>query len=804
MKVIAMSTIIGLSHIAALPVAAAVILYLLDKRTAFGELRHVNKQIIYGLIFGGLAVLGTEFGVDVGGAAANTRDASVLTASLIFGAPAGIIAGMIGGVERFFAVYWGAGTYTRIACSLSTIITGLFGAALRKYLFSDKKPSVVYAFATGLVAEVMHMLMIFVTNMSDIETAFDFVQKCSVPMISVNAVAVMLAVLAVTLLGKERTRQDRKSRHISMMAQKWLLNAVIAAFIVTCVFTSVLQFRITDNNTNNLLHMNIDDVVAEITDASDRNLLSLAFSVREELAESNDLAAITEKYDIAEINIIGQDGIITDSNIDLPGYIGYDMASGSQSAEFLVLLNGEESFVQSYQPISFDNSISRKFGGVALEDGGFVQVGFDAKHFHDDIDKEIVNAASNRRIGQNGYIFIADEDHHVVSTRSENIDSTAASDIQIDDTVKDGERFIASFYGEQAYCMYTTCEGYYIIGVLPVSEATSGRNLSVYMMVFMEIVIFGGLFILIYFLIKRLVVDNIKSVNNSLAEITGGNLNVTVNVRSNEEFASLSDDINATVDTLKQYIAEAAARIDRELELAKVIQESSLPSVFPPFPEKKSLDIFASMDAAKEVGGDFYDFYLLDETHLAFLVADVSGKGITGAMFMMKAKTLIKSFAERSTDVASILTQANNALCEGNDAEMFVTCFMGILDLENKRIEFANAGHNPPLIRRKDGKFEYFRTRAGFVLGGMESIQYRKNEIEFLPGDTIFLYTDGVTEATDAEENLYGEKRLCDILNVSNEKNAKSLCHKVKADVDIFVGGAPQFDDITMLCITLE
>ncbi len=796
-----MSTIIGLSRIAMLPVAAAVILYLLDKRTAFGNLCDRTKQIIYGLIFGGLAVLGTEFGVDVGGAAANTRDASVLTASLIFGSPAGIIAGVIGGLERFFAVYWGAGTYTRIACTLSTIISGLFGAVLRKYLFSDKKPSVAYAFATGLVAEVMHMLMIFITNMSDIETAFTFVKKCSFPMITVNAVAVTLAVFAVTLLGKEKTEWNLKNRHISMMAQKWLLNAVIAAFIITCAFTSVLQFRISDNSTNNLLHMNIDDVVAEISDASDRNLRSLAILARDELAENSDLSAIAEKYDIAEINIVGQDGIITDSNIDLPGYIGYDMASGKQSAEFLVLLNGEDSFVQSYQPISYDSSISRKFGGAALDGGGFVQVGYDAEHFHNDIEKEIVNAAVNRRIGQSGYIFIADEEYNVVSTRLENIGNTAPSDIQIEENVKEGERFTATFYGEKAYCMYTTCEGYYIIGVLPISEATSVRDLSVYMTVFMEIVIFGGLFILIYFLIKKLVVDNIKSVNDSLAEITGGNLNVMVNVRSNEEFASLSDDINATVDTLKQYIAEAAARIDRELELAKVIQESSLPSVFPPFPEKKELDIFASMDAAKEVGGDFYDFYLLDETHLAFLVADVSGKGITGAMFMMKAKTLIKSFAERGGDAAEILTQANNALCEGNDAEMFVTCFMGILDLENGKIEFANAGHNPPLIRRGDGSFEYFKTRAGFVLGGMEGIKYRKGETEFNKGDTLFLYTDGVTEATNAQELLYGEDRLYRILNSVDAQTAQDICLKVKADVDAFVGEAPQFDDITMLCI---
>ncbi len=796
-----MKTILGLSYIAVLPVAATVILYLLDKKTAFGKLGEKIKQIIYGIIFGGLAVIATEFGVDVGGAAANTRDASVLTAGLVFGSPAGIIAGVIGSVERFFCVYWGGGTYTRLACSLSTLIAGLFGAVLRKYMFDNKKPSALYALAIGLVAEVMHMLMIFVTNMSDITTAFGFVKKCSIPMITVNGFAVMLSVLIVSLLGKEKKAHKKRNRQIAVVAQRRLLSCVIAAFIITCFFTSALQIQISSNDTNELLRLNIEDVIADITDASNSNLIKLTRNTASEIAHGKAVADIAVEHQIAEINVVDENGIITDSTNRY--FVGYNMASGEQSAEFLVLLRGETTFVQSYQPISYDESISRKYAGVALN-GGFVQVGYDAERFQEDIAREVVNATVNRHIGKSGYLMIADEDGTIVSGphTGKNIYDTEIGAMTGRKTQSD-VCFIADVFGEDAYCMYQFKEGYYGIAVLPENEATFSRDISIYMMVFMEIVIFVGLFILIYFLIKSLVVDNIKSVNDSLAEITKGNLNVTVNVRSNEEFASLSDDINATVDTLKRFIAEAAARIDRELELAKVIQESSLPSVFPPFPEKKELDIFASMDTAKEVGGDFYDFYLLDETHLAFLIADVSGKGITAAMFMMKAKALIKGFAEHSMNAAEILTKANNALCEGNDAEMFVTCFFGILDLKNGKLEFANAGHNPPLIRRKDGNYEYFKTKAGFVLGGMENIQYRNGETEFHAGDTIFLYTDGVTEAANSDEKLYGEACLCNILNSTDTKTAKDICLKVKSDVDAFVGEASQFDDITMLCIML-
>lgn len=793
-------TILGLSYISVFPVIATVILYLLDKKTAFGKLGNKTKQLIYGLVFGGLAVIGTEFGVNVGVASANTRDAAVLTAGLVFGSPAGIIAGVIGGVERFFAAYWGRGTYTQIACSLSTLLAGFFGAVLRKYMFDNKKPSVSYALTIGLVTEVFHMLMIFITNMADISTGFVLIQACAIPMITVNGLSVMLSVLIVTLLGKEKSKHRFRDKQISTLAQRWLLSCVVAAFLITCIFTSLLQFRISDENIDELLSLNIEDVVTDVKNASDRNLLNIAYKVRAELENNDDINAIADAYNIAEINVVDENGIITASTN--PEYLHFDMGkNGEQAAAFLVLLHGEEAYVQEKQPISFDNSVSRKYAGVALTAGGFIQVGYDVDNIKEDIGNEMVNAVVNRHIEKSGYFFIADKEHNVISAGQDKLGRISFSELELEPLTETDTRFRARLDGEDVFCMYNMCEDYYVVGVLPENEATFTRNLSIYMMAFMEIVIFGALFILTYFLIKKLVVDNIKSVNNSLAEITNGNLNVTVNVRSNDEFASLSDDINATVDTLKQYIAEAAARIDKELELAKVIQESSLPSVFPPFPNKKELDIYATMDAAKEVGGDFYDFYLLDDDHLAFLVADVSGKGITGAMFMMKAKTLIKSFAEHSNDAAEILTKTNNALCDGNDAEMFVTCFFGIIDMKNGTLRFSNAGHNPPLICRKDGSFAYYKTRPGFVLGGMENIKYRNEETEFNMGDTIFLYTDGVTEATNADEKLYGDERLCNILNDTAAKTAADICRAVKADVDEFVGEAPQFDDITMLCV---
>ena len=173
-------------------------------------------------------------------------------------------------------------------------------------------------------------------------------------------------------------------------------------------------------------------------------------------------------------------------------------------------------------------------------------------------------------------------------------------------------------------------------------------------------------------------------------------------------------------------------------------------------------------------------------------------------MFMMKAKTIIKSYADNESDVSLILTKANRALCENNEAEMFVTCWMGILDFRTNIVTFANAGHNPPLVKHKGEDYEFFRTKPGFVLAGMDGINYRIGELMLLPGDEIFLYTDGVTEATNSKNELYGDERLKECLNKSIFPNAEGICRAVKKDVDSFVGEAPQFDDMTMLSLRLS
>lgn len=782
-------------------VALTSVLYWAEKHTQLQKLPYWASQILIGLLFGGLCVFSSENGIVYDDMIVNVRDAAPICAGLIFGVPAGILSGVIGGLYRFF---FAVGDYTRLASSLVTVLIGLVAALLRKLMFDDKKPTWAYGVGIACVCQDIHMLMIFLLNLNDATTAFHFVQRSTIPMVIGNALAVGLSLLAVTFLSKEQCYKREKSQNIAETFQRWLLVCVFVAYFLTSLFTYRLQNNVSDTETERVLTQTIQDISQDILDTADAHLLEVTRRIEKDYMEgsnwnSKSLARLSQFHDVAGINIIGSDGVITASSN--PDFVGYDMRGGEQSAEFMCLLEGETQYVQKYQPVSYDAAISRKYAGILLADGTVLQAGYSYEQYKKDIDDLVFNATKNRHIGKSGYIMIVDEDGLVVADGLEhdgmNIHNMG---IQIDRTTMQ-ENTIYKAEIQKIPCLYAYLfsEGYCIIGVIPEAEANYMRDISIYVSILLQIVIFAALFIMLYFLVKRVIINNLHKINESLSQITNGNLNVKVDVRSSEEFSSLSDDINSTVTTLKRYIAEAASRIDKELEYAKQIQYSALPSTFPPYPNQDRFDIYAQMIPAKEVGGDFYDFYLLDENTVAFLVADVSGKGIPASLFMMTAKTTIKDLAERRIPVNEVLTEANAKLCEGNDTGMFVTCVMGILDLRTGNLQFANAGHNPPLIRHKDGSFTYLRMKSGFVLAGMEGVRYRLNEYTLHPSDRIFLYTDGVTEATNVQSELYGEGRLQQFLNDNANVCAKNLLHGLKDNIDLFVGEAPQFDDITML-----
>ena len=314
-----------------------------------------------------------------------------------------------------------------------------------------------------------------------------------------------------------------------------------------------------------------------------------------------------------------------------------------------------------------------------------------------------------------------------------------------------------------------------------------------------------------YYYVRRILIRPLGTLHHAaigLVENRMENLaDFKTEIHTGDELEDLSDAFRYMVAELNEYIQDLSRvtaekeRIGAELDVARHIQASMLPCIFPAFPERHEFDIYASMTPAKEVGGDFYDFFLVDDDHLAMVMADVSGKGVPAALFMMISKTLLKSAVQSGLSPGAVLEKVNNQLCENNDAEMFVTVWLGILEISTGKMKCANAGHEYPAIMRRDGAFQLFKDKHGLVLAGMEGARYREYALELNEGDRLFVYTDGVPEATNADTVLYGTDRMLRALNEAKGSSCRGLLEALHRDVDAFVGAADQFDDITMLCI---
>ncbi|MCQ2427939.1 MAG: SpoIIE family protein phosphatase [Clostridia bacterium] len=360
----------------------------------------------------------------------------------------------------------------------------------------------------------------------------------------------------------------------------------------------------------------------------------------------------------------------------------------------------------------------------------------------------------------------------------------------------------ANVVGGMVFCLYRTItdSSGEVVGVICVGrsiesmrEQTKKAERSLITIVIAAMLFVAvGLDVLVFTWISKL-----DTVNNYLRDISSGTFpEEPLNLHTNDELIVTAACINEMTEALKE-----RERISGELSIATNIQAHMLPCIFPPFPDHDEFDIYATMTPAKEVGGDFYDFFMIDEKHLAVVIADVSGKGVPAALFMVIAKTLIKNYAQMGMDPCNVFTKVNQLLCEGNEAGLFVTAWMGVLNLETGKLTYVNAGHNPPMIKLADGGFTFLRSRPGFVLAGLDTVRYKQNELVMAPGDKLFLYTDGVTEATDKDNQLYGEQRLGDYLCSHIGDDVKELLTGLKDDIDAFAGEAEQFDDITMLVL---
>ena len=329
-------------------------------------------------------------------------------------------------------------------------------------------------------------------------------------------------------------------------------------------------------------------------------------------------------------------------------------------------------------------------------------------------------------------------------------------------------------------------------------------------MTVMAVILLGIFSILHWYFTNRGLIRPLRLIEKNVMNFAMNNAqndNTLVDIRSNDELEELAASINKMENDIAFYINDIRIitaekeRIGAELDVARRIQADMLPGLFPPYPDRKEFDIYASMTPAKEVGGDFYDFFFIDNDHIAMVIADVSGKGVPAALFMVIAKTLIKyrTITGGTLSPAEILADVNNRLCERNEEGFFVTVWLGIVEISTGKGVASNAGHEHPVLKRSDGRYDYSKYKHSPAVAAMEGTSFKEHEFELHPGDRFFVYTDGVLEATNSDTVLFGEDRLLDALNAHVDYDAEHLLKSVKTEIDLFVGAAPQFDDITML-----
>jgi len=368
----------------------------------------------------------------------------------------------------------------------------------------------------------------------------------------------------------------------------------------------------------------------------------------------------------------------------------------------------------------------------------------------------------------------------------------------LDDVTSEGD----DFAGELGYMRAQQIDKFLIMMARPASIVFANRSATVMWGSILALTIAAAVYISATRLLNKIMVEPIDRTNLSLTRITQGELDELVAETDTVEFASLSAGINSTVDALKGLINESEKRMERDLATAKAIQESALPRTFPPFPEVQAFDIYASMNAAKEVGGDFYDFFLMDDHTVGFLIADVSGKGIPGALFMMAAKTEIENYLSTGMAPSEAIASANKRLCANNDAGMFVTVWAATLDYNTGELTYVNAGHNFPLLRHgKNGEWEWLKKKCGLFLGTFDTAKYRQETVMLETGDELLLYTDGVNEAFSADDEEFGNDRLEAWLADNRDLNPEELVHGLRAKVAEWAEGAEQSDDITILAL---
>ena len=503
----------------------------------------------------------------------------------------------------------------------------------------------------------------------------------------------------------------------------------------------------------------------------------------------------------SEMNLVSTDGIIVASSVS--GNVGFDMHSTELSEELLNKIEESDGIyvMPDFIESPMDGSTMRYSAVKLTAYEGFVLRGVTPEEYQIDKQWYLSGRIPFMRIGREGYYLLIDKNNEIIySPENKHNGEKPDIDVNLKELAENGRIAKDTIYGVSSYIGALKDGDDLIVAVYPVSEAWEEWIASLIVLIAVYAIVFVVLFMLINRLTGKHVVKGVVSLDNSLAKITGGDLEEKADFRDSIEFDELSDGINYMVDRLKELIKEAEKRINDELAMAAEIQTSFLPREFPPFPDRDEFELYACMIPAKEVGGDFYDFFLIDDDHLALVIADVSGKGIPAAMFMAAAKNKIQSSVmKHGTDVAEAVKEVNIELCGENDEGLFVTVWVGVLTISTGHMDYVDAGHDYPAIYRAGGEFVIEKDVHCAMVGAMSFTEFKAGAFDLKAGDILYLYTDGITEAINASEEMFREERMIEALNKDTTASVEDIDSAVRSAVSDFVKDAPQFDDMTTL-----
>ncbi len=595
----------------------------------------------------------------------------------------------------------------------------------------------------------------------------------------------------------QRSRQICSNMTMKTLFQRWLILFVTVAFIITVYVSYTLQSKQANEKAKELLRVNLADATRQLERNNENLKVIREMTKSSAIAKARAFAALVWENPNIATNPIALSNVkrildvdevcVTDGKIivgSIPDtYLNFDMSTNPQSAEFVPAISDKNfEYVQDARENAF-GKIIQYAGAARLDKPGIIEISYaPTRLIAAEKIADFTYIADNFRIGQNGCLKIK--------------------------KLEECKELSADKFNELGEYYYNDNDNIYLakkvgdvvlIGNLPNKEMYVSRDYVVTSTTIAYLVLFFIIFLLISNLLQTVVIDGIYSVNDSLTKIKEGNLDEKVEVHTAIEFDDLSVGINTTVDSLKELKEKEARRIDADLKIGHDIQYSVIPT---DFPTNEAYELFAGMYTAKEVGGDFYDFFKIDDTHEALVIADVSGKGITAALYMMTAKTLIKELLVTLKNPAEAIERANLTLVKGKNkvSFMFVTVFAAVYNTETGELVCVNAGHNPPLLKTAAGEWEYQKIKHSVALGISQKAKFTNVSLQLNKGDSFLMYTDGVTEAMNWNNEQYGEKRLKEFLDEQTTE-PKQVVEALRDELADYRKDFPQSDDITILMI---